>query len=317
MGFLKSLFGGDSSSSQRRDDYNIAVSPYADWYNKSVQAAQPVDQSFSAGFANRYTNLGREQAALRAQQQYQTALSPAYMRSAAGRQAAAGAVAQTRAGLAREESANRMGLEQAQIGLAQQNWQNRMAYAGLRGQQAGFGAQQAGVNYQMQESAAQAKQAGRQQLLGLGVGIAGSLLGPSVAGLGGKLASSLNLGIGGSTVSTAANSAAGMGSALQFQPRLGNAFSAYARAAGTPAGMVDRGNVMVGDGGAAPELILNPTGAPLTVVPLTGKQTSRWVSMDSMMPARVEQRKQAFDYLPRYACGGKTVRPAFIAGEGR
>jgi len=300
MGWLKSLFGGDKMASQRRDDYNIAISPYMEVYKGAVNAARPTDLAFSAGFGNAYTNLGREQAARAAAQRYRAALSPAFMRSAAGRAQAADVSAQTAGVLAREQAANRLALEQLQLAQQQQNWQNRMAYAGLTGQQLGYGQQIAGQNYAMQEQEAQRKHQARMGALQLGVGLAGSLLGPTVAGIGGAVASNLGFGLSGG-----GKNSYGGGK---------NSLSMYKAAAGVKG---HRGDVMVGDGGTAPELVLNPTGAPLTVVPLTSKTTSRWVNIDSMLPQRTQQRKSAFEYLPRYACGGKTTRPAFIAGEGR
>jgi len=294
MGWLKSLFGGaDKQAAQRIDDYRIAISPYLSQYGDAVKAAQPTDLAFSPGFGTAYTQLGREQAARTAAQRYRQALSPAFMRSAAGRAQAADVSAQTAGALAREQAANRLALEQLQLAQQQQNWQNRMAYAGLTGQQLGYGQQIAGQNYAMQEQEAQRKHQARMGALQLGVGLAGSLLGPTVAGIGGAVASNLGFGLSGGGK---------------------NSLSMYKAAAGVKG---HRGDVMVGDGGTAPELVLNPTGAPLTVVPLTSKTTSRWVNIDSMLPQRTQQRKSAFEYLPRYACGGKTTRPAFIAGEGR
>lgn len=297
MGFLSKLFGGGTGQyDQMRDDYRIAMSPYTAWYQQAVQAAQPVDQSYSQQFQTAYTNLGREQAARGAQQRYQSGMSAALMRSAAGRQQAAGVASETAGALAREESANMLGLEQAKIGLNQQNWSNRMAYAGLRGQQAGFGAQQAGAEGQYQMAGQQAKAQRRSDLMGLAGSIGGMVLGPALSGFGGSLASGLGVGM----------------------PKPKSAYAPGGKDANMyAAGGSTRQSAVVGDGGAAPELILNPTGAPLTVVPLTGRTTSRWVDARSFVPQQQPQQRSAYDYLPRYACGGKTSRPMFIAGEGR
>jgi hypothetical protein len=169
---------------QVRDDYNIAMGgPRASWAS-ALTAATPTEQQFSAGFGARYTNLGREQAATQAAGRYASALAPAQMQTAGGRAQTAAVMAQTRAAVAQAEAANAMGLEQAQIGLGQQNWQNKFNYAGLQGQNMGFAAQQAGANANIQEAAIGAQEARKAQYVGLATTIAGSLLGPAVGAIG-------------------------------------------------------------------------------------------------------------------------------------
>lgn len=271
---------------QVRDDYNIAMSgPRQSWLT-ALTAAAPTDRSYSEQFGRDYLNLNREQAGQQAAQQYKSALSPQFMRTAAGRAQAARVLAQTVGRVAQIESSNRMNLETAKLNLGQQNWANKVAYAGLQGQNVGLAAQQAGANANIAEAGIGAQEARQQNWQNLGINVAGQLLGPTVTGIG-----------------TAIARGAGVG--LPTNPK-------YLAAGGDT-----RSDAITGDGGSAPELILNPTSAPLTVVPMTNKRTPRMIPVSDFMPMPPPMPKSPYMRLPRYAAGGVTRSVMFVTGDGR
>lgn len=311
MGWLKSLFGGGGDqNAQIIENYKIATSGARTAYENAVNAAKPVEQRYSDAFRTGYVNLGGEQARQTAAQRYATALAPAYMRTAAGRAQAARAGAETAGQYAAQEAANRLGLEQAELALGQSNWANKMQYAGLTGS-----ANQAAQNYAgaltgMEQFGQQQKQARRDQLMGLGTSSVGALAGPAVAGFGGSIASSLGVGINSNPKTSGISRPDISGS--RYQPKwAGGGVGIYA------AGGRTTGNAIVGDGGNAPELVLNPTGAPITVVPLTNRTQSRWVNARSFLPQPKQEVANPYKFIPGYACGGRTTAPVMVVGEGR
>ncbi|HNW93969.1 MAG TPA: hypothetical protein PKM88_13755 [bacterium] len=287
MGWLSKLFnGGGDQYGQIRDDYNIAVSPYKAAYSKAVAAAAPVDQTLSDGFSSTYTNLGRERAATAAAARYASALSPQAMQTAGGRAQAASVMAQTKSGVAAQEAENALNLEKEKLNLNNQNWTNRLAYADLQGKAAEYGSSLANAQSSIQLAGQQAKEAKQASTRGLLTSVAGSLLGGGISALGGKVT---------------------------------DLFTTAKSVPGKAAGGKVSGDVITGDGGDAPELVLNPTGAPLTIVPLTNRTTTqkRWVSPATFMPKQAARVRSPYARLPRYAGGGITRSVMFITGDGR
>lgn len=74
--------------------------------------------------------------------------------------------------------------------------------------------------------------------------------------------------------------------------RIMNIFGSTRRAANGTNGLARDKQMIVGDGGNAPELLNNPTGAPIEIIPLTANTTSQ-----------VKYMPNPYRHLTKYACG--------------
>jgi hypothetical protein len=276
MSWLSKLFGDQSDDYRKqREQYTAATAPALQKYQAGIESAAPVDQEFSSGFGARYTNLGREQAATQAAGRYASALAPAQMQTAGGRAQTAAVVAQTRAAVAQAEAQNALGLETAQLELGQRNWQNKFNYAGLAGQGYNAAAGQASAQSQYDIAGLQSKGEAMGNIRGLVTTVAGSLLGPAVSAVGGAIGSKVGGWLGGGS---------------KGQLKFANGGSTRER------------RMIVGDpqrnGRPNPEMIINPTGAPLRIVPLQDMgpqmmpQMRRFAYGTEMTPRLVKRRRR-------------------------
>jgi hypothetical protein len=297
MSWLSKLFGDQSDDYRKqREQYTAATAPALQKYQAGIESAAPVDQAFSSGFGARYTNLGREQAATQAAGRYASALAPAQMQTAGGRAQTAAVVSQTRAAVAQAEAQNALGLETAQLELGQRNWQNKFQYAGLAGQGYNAAAGQASAQSQYDIAGLQSKGEAMGNIRGLVIGAASQMLGPTMSGIGTAIANRAGVGVN-PTGSPAAPSTSSPSSYFStnnsrqpMQLQFANGGSTRER------------RMIVGDpqrnGRPNPEMIINPTGAPLRIVPLQdmGRQQlpamRRFAYGTEMTPRLVKRRRR-------------------------